>query len=254
MAKVAVFDSGLGSLSVIKAIQKTAKSEIIYFADRQSFPYGTKSKRQLRQIIQSTVRMMQKKFAPDVIVMASNTPSIMLGRTRGVIGVYPPIKAAARITRTKNIAILGTESAVSSRELDCYIKSQNLPKHTSVHKINASELVSLVEAGRFLTDRQLCKSRIACLLGSEFKSRNIDAATLSSTHLAFLKPLLESELDCAFLDPAQDVADKVAKKIKTRPQRNRLRIYTSGDAKEFEAQLAGLGIRNKVNHLAFLYP
>ncbi|MFB3114057.1 MAG: glutamate racemase, partial [Nitrosopumilaceae archaeon] len=40
MAKIAVFDSGLGSLSIIRSIQKTLKSEIIYFADQNSFPYG----------------------------------------------------------------------------------------------------------------------------------------------------------------------------------------------------------------------
>ena len=47
MAKIVVFDSGLGSLSIIKAVQKIAKSEIIYFADQQNFPYGKKSQAQL---------------------------------------------------------------------------------------------------------------------------------------------------------------------------------------------------------------
>ena len=40
--KIVVFDSGLGSLSVIKAIQKKTKSDIIYLADKKNFPYGKK--------------------------------------------------------------------------------------------------------------------------------------------------------------------------------------------------------------------
>jgi len=40
MVKIAVFDSGLGSLSIIKEIQKITKSEIIYFADQKNYPYG----------------------------------------------------------------------------------------------------------------------------------------------------------------------------------------------------------------------
>ncbi|MCH8834298.1 MAG: glutamate racemase, partial [Thaumarchaeota archaeon] len=44
MAKIAIFDSGFGSLSIIRAIQKTTKSEIIYFADQKNFPYGKKTK------------------------------------------------------------------------------------------------------------------------------------------------------------------------------------------------------------------
>jgi len=44
MAKIAVFDSGFGSLSIIKPIQQAIKSDIVYFADQKNFPYGKKSK------------------------------------------------------------------------------------------------------------------------------------------------------------------------------------------------------------------
>ena len=49
MARIAVFDSGLGSFSVIMAIKKVCKAEIIYFADQKNFPYGKKTKKQLRR-------------------------------------------------------------------------------------------------------------------------------------------------------------------------------------------------------------
>jgi len=51
MAKIVVFDSGLGSISIINAIQSISKSDIIYFADQQNFPYGHKSQAQLDSII-----------------------------------------------------------------------------------------------------------------------------------------------------------------------------------------------------------
>ena len=250
MARVAVFDSGLGSLSVIRAIQKAARSEIIYFADQANYPYGTKTRQQLDRIIQRTVKMLREDFAPDVIVMASNTPSLVLGHGRGVIGVYPPVKAAARASATKNIAVLATRSAVHSRGLDDYIARQGLPGGTVVHKIDASPLVELVETGRFLTDRALCKERIAGLLGREFGDGNIDAATLSSTHLPFLRPFLSSGFPgVRFLDPAEEVAAKVAQKV-GRSGQNRLRVYTSGDAGAFGRSLAMLGVRGRAGHLA----
>ncbi|GBL41512.1 glutamate racemase [Nitrosarchaeum sp.] len=62
MVKIAVFDSGLGSLSIIKAIQKVCKSEIIYFADQKNFPYGKKSKKQLETIINKTIKMLKENF------------------------------------------------------------------------------------------------------------------------------------------------------------------------------------------------
>ena len=78
MAKIAVFDSGLGSLSIIKEIQKIVKSDIVYFADQKNYPYGTKSQAQLASIIKKTINLLEEKFMPDIIVVASNTPSLML--------------------------------------------------------------------------------------------------------------------------------------------------------------------------------
>ena len=68
MAKIVVFDSGLGSLSIIKAIQRISKSEIIYFADQQNFPYGNKSQAQLNSIIKKSIKTLQAQFSPDVLV------------------------------------------------------------------------------------------------------------------------------------------------------------------------------------------
>lgn len=245
MARIAVFDSGLGSLSVIKAIQKIIKSEIIYFADQKNFPYGKKTERQLGQIIHKTVKRLQD-FKPDVIVMASNTPSLMVGHDKQVIGVYPPIREAAEMSKTQNIAILGTRSAITSKGLDNYIAKQNI-SHIVIHKIDASSLVELVENGKFLTDVTLCRKRINNLA---VKLKGVDVATLSSTHLSFLKPLLRDEFSgIKFLDPADIVAKKVQTKIKNQSKRNRLLIYTNGDSKLFEKNLAALGIKNKVNHI-----
>ncbi|MGI0062249.1 MAG: glutamate racemase, partial [Nitrosotalea sp.] len=78
MVKIAVFDSGLGSLSVIKPIQKRIKAEIIYFADQKNYPYGTKTVSNLDKIIKSTISKLQEKFNPDIIIVGSNTPSLLL--------------------------------------------------------------------------------------------------------------------------------------------------------------------------------
>ena len=77
MVRIAVFDSGLGSLSIIKEMQKKFKAEIIYFADNQNFPYGTKTLNQIKNIMKNSINLLGK-FEPDYIVVASNTPSLML--------------------------------------------------------------------------------------------------------------------------------------------------------------------------------
>ena len=80
MAKIAVFDSGLGSLSIIKAIQKVSVRDHL-FCRPTKYPYGNKSQAQISKIIQKSIKLLEEKFSPDIIVVASNTPSLMLNIT-----------------------------------------------------------------------------------------------------------------------------------------------------------------------------
>jgi len=251
--RIAVFDSGLGSLSIIRAMQKIFKAEIIYFADSQNYPYGTKSRAQLDKIMKKNISLLEKQFSPDFIVIASNTPSLMLNlATQKIINVKPPLDYAKKISKTKQIAILATESAVSSEGLNQYIKKNNFPKSLEIIKINASDLVELVECGKFIANKQYCKKIIKKILDQKISQNNIDTVTLSSTHLPFLKPLLEKEYPCIeFLDPADMIAEKIFLKIKNKQsKRNTLKIFTSGDTKKFQSKLKNIGIKNKVNFLS----
>ena len=247
MVKIIVFDSGFGSLSIIKQIRKKMKAQIIYFADQKNFPYGKKSISLLRKIITQTINSLQKEFEPDVIVVGSNTPSILLGgyKSSRIIGVYPPLKEASQRTKTWSIAILSTQNVVKSKALDEFIR-KNVPKKVNVLKINASPLVELVESGKFLENKRFCKNKIKSLLEKKFLDNNIDVVTLSSTHLPFLLPLLQQIFPkISFLDPAENVVKKIMNKHKSRDQAS-LTIFSSGNISRFQKQLHKIGINNKV--------
>ena len=165
MPKIVVFDSGLGSLSIIGPLQKKVRSEIIYFADQENFPYGTKSVLQLKKIIKFTIKKLQKRFEPDIIIVGSNTPSLLLGiptKSR-IMGVNPPLRDAVRTTRTKTIAILATQSVVKNKKLTKYIR-KNVPAEIKVIRVNATPLVDLVESGKFILERNNCENIIKKVL------------------------------------------------------------------------------------------
>ena len=253
MVKIAVFDSGLGSLSIIKAIQKISKSEIIYFADQQNFPYGNKSQAQLSKIIQKSIKILQEKFSPDIIVVASNTPSLMLDvTTKKIIDVKPPLKDVKRISKTKQIGILSTKSAINSKGLTQYIKQNNFPKNFKIFKINGSELVELVESGKFISNKKYCQKIIKKNLDKIISQKDIDTITLSSTHLPFLKSLLKKQYPkINFIDPANVIAEKVFLKIKNKQsKRNSLKIFASENVKTFQIKLNKIGISNKIIFLS----
>jgi len=253
VAKIVVFDSGLGSLSIIKAIQRISKSEIVYFADQQNFPYGNKSQAQLNSIIKKSIKKLQAQFSPDVLVMASNTPSLMLNLpTNQVIGVKPPLNEAQKISKSKKIGILGTKSAIKSKGLSNYIKERKFSKSYKFFKINGSELVDLVESGKFIANKQYCKKIIKKILNDIISKNSIDTITLSSTHLPFLKSLLDKEFpNVQFIDPGNIVAEKVFKMIKNnQSKRNSLKIFTSGNPTNLKNNLIKLKIRNRVSFLS----
>jgi len=253
VAKIVVFDSGLGSLSIIKEIQKIGKNDIIYFADQKNYPYGVKSQAQLSTIIKKTINILEEKFVPDIIVVASNTPSLMLNlQSNKIVDVKPPLKLAQKKSKSKKIAILATKSAIRSKGLRNYIKENNIPKSYKVFKINGSNLVDLVESGKFLNKKSYCKKIIKESLENYIIKERIDTITLSSTHLLFLKTLLKKEFpQIQFLDPGNLVAIKILKKIKNKQsKRNSLKIFTSGDVISFKNKLNKIGISNKVNFLS----
>ena len=208
MAKIVVFDSGLGSISIIKEIKKIMKTDIVYFADQKNYPYGNKSQAQIASIIKKTINMLEKKFTPDVIVVASNTPSLMLNLQTGkIIDVKPPLKLAQKKSKSKKIGILATKASVNSKGLENYVKENNIPKSYKIFKINGSNLVDLIESGKFLNNKKHCKKIIKKSLDDYIITKKIDVITLSSTHLLFLKTLLKKEFpQVVFIDPGSLVA------------------------------------------------
>ena len=253
LVKIVVFDSGLGSLSIIKKIQKIVKTDIVYFADQKNYPYGIKSQAQLASIIKKTINLLEEKFKPEIIVVASNTPSLMLNlSTKKIIDVKPPLKLAQKKSKSKRIGILATKSAINSKGLINYIKKNNIPKSYKIFKINGSNLVDLVESGKFLNQKNYCQRIIKKSLESIIISEKIDVITLSSTHLLFLKTLLKKEFPkIKFIDPGNIVATKVFLKIKNKQsKRNSLKIFTSGDVISFKKKLNKIGIKNNINFLS----
>lgn len=250
MLKIIVFDSGLGSLSIIKSIRKKFTAEVIYFADQASYPYGTKTVHQLDKIINNTISKLQEKFDPDIIVVGSNTPSLLLdiGKKNGkIIGVFPPLKEASSKTKSRQIGILATKSVVENKVFNNYIR-KNVSSKIQVTKINATSLVDLIESGKFISEKQKSKRIIKKIIEPHLQNK-IDVITLSSTHLPFLLPMLKELFpNVIFLDPADSVAQRILKILKNKKsQKSKFKIYASGNVETFHKKLVKIGIKNKVN-------
>lgn len=254
MGKIAVFDSGLGSLSIIKAIQKITTADIVYFADQKNYPYGTKTKSELRKIIFDTIALLKKEFAPELIVLGSNTPSILFPsiftKDQAIIGVLPPLTEAEKITKANSIGILATNVTIKSKSMQNYI-DQQISSQILITKIDATTLIDLVESGKFIFAKNFCLKKIHAELDDIFELKKIDVVTLSSTHLPFLLPLLKEIFPrIKFLDPAEQIANKIVmSKFFSKSKKNSLQIFCSGDVNDFEKKLKKLGVKESVKFL-----
>ena len=254
---IVVFDSGIGSISIIKELKKELPSEnLIYFADKANFPYGKKSQNDLFEIVQNTIKYLQR-FNPKLIIIASTTPSIqVIDEVKSLtniplIGVRPPIKKAIKMTKKKHIGIMATESTINSKELDIQIKTE-IPQEIFVSKFNASPLISMIEDGTFLNNRKKIAQLIRQLLG---KLDDIDVVTLSSTHLPFiLDQLNQIYPHIEFIDPSQIIAKEVKKflinnNLNNKTKNGKMRILVSDKKKEFQEILRQIGRREKIEEV-----
>jgi glutamate racemase len=253
---IAVFDSGLGSLSVIRGIRsQISKENIIYFADKINFPYGQKSVDELEQIMSETIGILSS-FSPKIIVVASVTPSIQLlsklksRSTIPILGVSIPLREATKITKKKHIGILGTHSTIKSRHLDNLIRSQ-VPQDIFVSPFDASPIIEIIEDGTFLKNRELTISTISGTLES-MKETNVDVLVLSSTHLSFIKSDLSSMFpSIRIVDPTLDAVKEIklylrSKNILRKNGQGRIRIIVNGDKDEFETIIKTMGLPGPV--------
>lgn len=209
---VAVFDAGIGSYALVELIRRSQpQRDIIYLADRASFPYGAKSRDQLLSIMRHTIRYLTGLGA-QTIVLASNAPSVMVLDTLKsefsvpVYGVAPPVRAALDKSRSGKVAVMGVRSMIESEELARFVRAE-ADRPDDVALINASPMVELVENGAFLREPDETAQKVAAFCDEIAASHPlVDTLTLSSTHLPWLRSFFErARPNWRFLDPADDV-------------------------------------------------
>ncbi len=213
--RVLVFDSGVGGLSVFDAIMASGRAlSLDYVADNAWLPYGLKADADLRTRVPALLARMTEAWTPDAVVVACNTAStIVLPDVRAalaipVIGVVPPIKPAAALTKTGAIGLLATPATVQRTYTDDLIAQFAADKR--VVRFGSAALVEAAE--RKLRGEPYDPRGVHEAIGALFSNTDVDVVALACTHF----PLLAQELAaaapraCAWLDSGAAIARRVA--------------------------------------------
>ena len=213
--RILVFDSGLGGLTVARALRRRAggRARLDYAADFAGFPYGDWPESDLRQRLLALLGRLIERAAPDVVVIACNTASTValedLRRAFSVpfVGTVPAIKPAASLTNSGVIGVLATPGTVRREYTERLIHT--FAWHHRVVRHGAPNLAALAE--RKLRgappEMEALRQEIAPVFVEE-DGRRTDVAVLGCTHYPLLLPELEQAAPwpVRFLDPADAIA------------------------------------------------
>ncbi len=253
MRPLGIFDSGVGGLTILKAIQSSLPYEhLLFFADQAHVPYGPRTMQEIRSFSLEITRFLLNEGA-KMIVVACNTASgyalqYLRDRFPGtpIIGLEPAIAPAVRITRSGRIAVLATEATLKGR---LYLSTRDrFCDQVTIFEATLEGIVEEIEADRITGERtqMILKDTIAPLI-----DKRVDSIVLGCTHYPFLTTQIREIAgpDVNIIDPSDQIAAYIARTLNrkdlaaSRPSQTIPVLFSTRDAQELARiaeSLAGL--------------
>ena len=216
---IGIFDSGVGGLTVFKAIQQRLKHEsLLYFGDTARVPYGTKSAETVRRYALECATFLSDQGVKMFIIACNSASALALDALRErfdvpVIGVIEAgARAAVSATRTGRVGVLGTESTIKSGAYNA-ILSQLQPGIRVISQ-PCPLFVPLVEEGwaddpitQLVAERYL-KPLLTAAGAARSQGERFDTVILGCTHYPLLAEVLVRVMghDVCLVDSAEEVA------------------------------------------------
>ncbi|MDX1671830.1 MAG: glutamate racemase [Balneolaceae bacterium] len=205
-APIGIFDSGIGGLTVVKAVRNTLPHEhIIYFGDTARVPYGIKSEETVRNYaLQITDFLLKKKV--KMILIACNTVSASArAEVEAAAGSVPVLdvitagtRAAMAFSNHRHIGVIGTLATIHSKAYEKAIREQN--GKVTISSKACPLLVPLAEEG--WTDNAVAEEVVKIYL-QDFEDEKLDSLILGCTHY----PLLKATIKKVLHDPNIEIID-----------------------------------------------
>ncbi len=214
---IGLFDSGVGGLSVLRAVQRQLPHHsLIYFADQKYCPYGSRPADEIRALSERITRFLISQNCGTIVVACNTASAAALYSLREtfpnvpIIGMEPAVKPAASATKSGKIAVLATRGTFDG---DLFHNTRDeYARDIDVLTVYPPDWVERVERGDIDSPDTLDSVRriIGPLLDSD-----VDEIALGCTHYPFLTPLIEqiAQGRAAILDPSDAVARQTARVV-----------------------------------------
>lgn len=214
---VGVFDSGVGGLSVLRAIRQAMPlADLVYVADSAHAPYGERSDAFISERSHEISRFLQNQAVQGIVVACNTATAVAVQGLREalphlpIIGVEPGIKPAIALSRNKRVGVLATPGTMASQKFKSLVDRHSgeaqlvlqpcpgLAREIESGELNSPQLLELVD--------RFCQP---------LRQAEVDTVVLGCTHYPFIGKQLQAALgpNVNLLDTAQAVAKRTASRL-----------------------------------------
>jgi glutamate racemase len=246
-SSIGIFDSGVGGLSVLRAMRKQMPEEsAIYFGDQGHIPYGPRPMEQIRNFSEVITKFLLAQDAKIIVVACNTASAAALKYLREkfpdvqFVGMEPAVKPAAERTQTGRVGVLATPATFQGALYASVV--ERFANGVELFQDTCPGLVQQIEQGNLsgAETRKILENALQPML-----EQNIDTVVLGCTHYPFVIPVIQQIVGerVRVIDPAPAVAKQTERLLEARGMRNQsgsngeLRFYTSGDKDSLKSLL-----------------
>ena len=236
---IGIFDSGVGGLSVLRAVRRELPYEdILYLGDQAHIPYGPREKTQIRDFSYAITRFLLALGAKLIVVACNTASAVALHDLRkefpdvSFVGMEPAVKPAAETTNTGKVGVLATPTTFAGELYASVV--ERFAGGVTLFQDTCPGLVEQIEKGNLdgPETRRILKQALAPMLEG-----GIDTVVMGCTHYPFVIPQIETITGPSVrtIDPAPAIARQVRRLLAQKgllnpsEQNGTMQFYTSGD-------------------------
>ncbi|MCP4142157.1 MAG: glutamate racemase [Chloroflexi bacterium] len=251
---IGIFDSGVGGLSVLRAIRTQLPNEnIIYYADQARVPYGARSLAEIRSFSEEITHFLLAHGVKIIVVACNTASAAALQNLRKsfpdipFVGMEPAVKPAAEQTNSGVVGVLATPATFQGRLYTSLV--ERFASNVTLLQNTCAGLVEEIERGALDGEKthQILDNALRDML-----AHGLDTVVLGCTHYPFVIPQIAkiTEEDVRIIDPAPAIARQVEYRLETinakstRNAKGKIQLYTSGDAEALASILPKLGFES----------
>lgn len=243
---IAVFDSGVGGLTVLhECLVSLPAEDFLYLGDSANFPYGTKTAAELRRLVERNAGFLLDRGAKLLIVACNSATSAGadVARTAAadhgievITVIEPEAEIAAAITETGRVGVMATPATVEGGAYRMALERQH--RELEVTEVAAPDLAPIIQNGFPFDEEVVATVRGYC---APLKRAKIDTLILGCTHYPLVAPMLQRMLgrDVRLVTAGHAIAATAQRMLESselasaRPDEGAYRFLCTGDVEGF---------------------